>query len=93
MKCYIIMYDLRKVRNYQALWDAIKAYGTWGRITESTWAIVTNQTASQVRDYLLQFMDGDDRLMVIKSSGEAAWRNALANDQWLEQQLPKTGWQ
>jgi len=89
MKCYIITYDLRKHRNYDALHNAIKAYGTWGKITESTWAIVTYQNSTQIRDYLLNFVDKDDRLFVIKSGGDAAWLNAIAEYNWLQQNLPK----
>lgn len=90
MKCYIITYDLRKFRNYDALYNAIKSYGTWGKITESTWAIVTYQNTAQIRDYLLNFIDNDDRLFVIKSGGEAAWQNAIAENNWLQQHLPKS---
>lgn len=90
MKCYIITYDLRQFRNYDALYNGIKSYGTWGKITESTWAIVTYQNAAQIRDYLLNFIDSDDRLFVIKGGGEAAWQNAIADNNWLQQQLPKT---
>jgi hypothetical protein len=88
MKCYLIIYDLRKYRNYEELYQAIKSYGTWGKITESVWAIVTTQNSVQIRDHLLRFLDNDDRLMVIKSGGEAAWQNAIANNQWLKEQLP-----
>ena len=89
MNCYIISYDLRKFRNYDALYNAIKSFGTWGKINESMWAIVTYQSSAQIRDYLLRYLDRDDRLFVIKSGGEAAWQNAIADDQWLRQQLPK----
>ena len=90
MKCYIITYDLRKFRNYDALYNAIKSYGTWGKITESTWAIVTYQNTAQIRDYLLNYIDNDDRLFVLKSGGEAAWQNVIAENNWLQQHLPKT---
>lgn len=90
MKCYIITYDLRKFRNYDALYNAIKSYGTWGKITESTWAIVTYQSTAQIRDYLLNYIDNDDRLFVLKSGGEAAWQNVIAENNWLQQHLPKT---
>ena len=90
MKCYLIIYDLRKLRNYDMLYEAIKSYGTWGKVSESTWAIVTSQNATQIRDYLLRFLDKDDRLMVIKSGAEAAWQNAIANSEWLKKHLPKT---
>lgn len=87
MKCYIITYDLRFQRNYESLWDAIKTYNKWGKITESTWAILTEQSATEIRNYLTQFMDNDDRLFVVKSGGEAAWRNAMANNDWLKENL------
>ena len=86
--CYIIMYDLcTPGRNYQQLYDAIKSYGIWGKITESTWAIVTTQTSEMVRDFLSNYLDKNDRLMVVLSGKNAAWRNALANTDWLKQNL------
>ncbi|MEQ9468291.1 MAG: CRISPR-associated protein Cas2 [Ekhidna sp.] len=90
MKSYIISYDLRSPgRNYNALYDAIKSYGTWGKVTESTWAIITTQSAAQIRDYLLKHIDVNDRIFVIKSGGEAAWRNVIAENDWLKKHLPK----
>ena len=87
MATYIITYDLRKVRDYTSLYNAIKSYGTWAKITESSWAIVTDQTAIQVRDFLLKFMDGDDRLFVAKYGGAAAWQNVIAKNEWFHQYL------
>lgn len=74
MTCYIISYDLHKQKNYDALYKAIKSYGTWAHILESTWAVVTENSASQVRDHLTSHMDSDDEIFVIKSGREAAWR-------------------
>lgn len=88
-KCYIISYDLRYNRDYTALYNAIKSYGTWGKITQSTWAIVTPQTAEQVRNFLLNYIDNDDRIIVVKSGGVAAWHNAMANNDWLKENLVK----
>ncbi len=89
MSCYIISYDLRK-RNqsdYQSLYKAIKAYGTWARITDSTWAIVTDESAVEIRDYLLKNIDEDDRLFVVKSGVEAAWQEVRCRNEWLRKQL------
>lgn len=88
MACYVISYDLRQPRrNYDDLYAAIKSYGTWARINESFWAIVTSSSAVQVRDYLAQFMDSDDRLFVMKSGREAAWQHAICEDAWLKKNL------
>ena len=67
MACYIISYDLRKPgRNYDALYEAIKACGAWAKINESLWAVITQQTAVQVRDKLNQYTDTNDRIFVVK---------------------------
>lgn len=86
--CYIVMYDLcQPGRNYEGLYTALKSYIRWGRITESTWAVVSESSATEIRDHLLNFVDSNDRLMVIKSGKEAAWLNALASSEWLKTNL------
>lgn len=51
MSCFIISYDLRApYRDYNLLYNAIKSYGTWGRLTESIWAIVVDSSSEQVRN-------------------------------------------
>lgn len=35
----IITYDLRKSRDYQKLYDAIKSYGTYAKVFESVWYV------------------------------------------------------
>lgn len=89
MKCYIITYDLRFAKNYESLIDKIKKYPRWAKITESTWAIVTSQSASDIRNHLRMYMDEDDRLFVIKSGIEAAWKNVMASNEWLKENLIK----
>lgn len=39
---YMVIYDLcAPGRNYDALYTAIKSYGTWGKLTESAWVVVS----------------------------------------------------
>ena len=87
MTCYIITYDLRKDRDYESLYKAIKSYSGWAQIAESTWAVVTEKSSVEIRDYLLGVMDNDDRLFVIQSGVEAAWRNTLCKSEWLKKNL------
>ncbi len=87
MACYIVSYDLRNDRDYKALYEALEEYGTWARITESTWAVVTDESAEEIRDYLLEVMDADDRLLVVKSGVSAAWSNVRASSKWLRKHL------
>ncbi len=88
MTCYIVSYDLRKPgRNYDSLYEAIKAYGTWARINESLWAIMTINSALQVVNNLENHIDENDRLFVIQSGSKAAWTNAICKDEWLKEHL------
>jgi hypothetical protein len=90
MKLYQIDYDLRKQRDYAALYERIRQYGTYCHALESTWVIGTNQTATQVRDHLAQVMDKDDGLLVTLLAGEAAWFGLTAEaGAWLKQQLER----
>ncbi len=74
MAKYIITYDLRAPgRNYDALFERIKSYGTWAHILESSWAVVTTQSAVQVRDYLAAVMDSNDGIFV-GALGATAWK-------------------
>lgn len=62
---YCICYDLNSPgQDYNTLHDAIKSYGTWWHHLDSTWLIKTDQTAVQIREYLSQFIDKNDELLV-----------------------------
>ncbi len=88
MSSKIIEYDLRQPgRNYDALYNAIKNYGTWARITESTWFIKTTETCVQVRDKLSKQMDSNDRIFVGELSGAAAWKNTICEGEYLKNNL------
>lgn len=88
--CYIIIYDLCDPgRDYDPLISAIKQYHRWGKISESAWAVVTTNNSVQIRDNLRQYIDNNDKLMIIQSGKNAAWTLASASDQWLRENLVK----
>lgn len=88
-KTFIISYDLvdGSGSNHQELIEAIKSYGTWAHITKSTWALVTEAKASEVRDHLLTYLPDGSSLFVIKSGSVAAWRNPICRSEWLKKHL------
>jgi hypothetical protein len=74
MATYLIGYDLNKHKDYPKLIEAIKALsGTWWHHLDSTWILVTDRTAVDMRDTLKKHIDSDDELLVVKLSGEGAW--------------------
>ncbi|MCK5588823.1 MAG: SinR family protein [Candidatus Pacebacteria bacterium] len=68
MKTYIIAYDLNKYESssdYQKIINAIKGLGNWTKPLESTWLVKTSSSSSEIRNYLKQFIDNNDELLII----------------------------
>lgn len=87
MNTHIISYDLPDGSSYQPLIDRIKKYGTWAHITLSTWAVVTDDSVTDVRDSLKPFIPEGGRLMVVQSAHLAAWNNTLCTSDWLQKNI------
>lgn len=88
--CFIVSYDLcTPGRNYDGLYKALKSFSYWGRLTESTWAVVSHTQAIDIREYLRTFIDKNDRLIVIQSGCNAAWQNTIASSEWVKQNIIK----
>ena len=88
MSSKIISYDLcAPGRNYDDLRKAIKAYGIWAHITESTWFVKTESSCVEVRNNLLSYLDRNDCLFVAELTGAAAWNNVLCDDSFLKKEL------
>lgn len=90
MTTYIIGYDLTKKdgHDYTNLIEAIKSYPDWWHYLDSTWVVVTNQSAVQIRDALKAHMHQDDELLVVQSSGVGAWSGFdTTGSEWLKNKL------
>lgn len=90
---YSISYDLKTPgRDYRSLVDAIKAYGQWWHQTGSVWLIVSEDSATNVRDNLIRHIDCNDQLFVAALKGEWAgvgfsedeynWIKSIHRDNW-----------
>lgn len=86
MQTYIISFQT-SLTDKTGLESAIKSYGTWAKITPTTWAITTGTSAKEIRDHILAQLTQGDRLMVVRSGTEAAWSNAIASNEWLKKNL------
>lgn len=92
MAIYIIGYDLHPVRGetYDELIEAIKNLGSWWHCLDSTWIVISNLTAVQIRDKLWAHMKADDQLLVVTYTKGAlvAW-NGFNKDcsDWLRNNL------
>lgn len=88
MSSFIISYDLCEPgQDYENLINKIKAYGTWGKINQSTWVVNSLEKSIDIRNKLKPYVDRDDKLFVAKLTGEAAWTNCDCSDDWLKSNL------
>ena len=88
MRCFIVTYELKQPRHhYVDFIDKLKSYEQWSQILEATWAVVTDQTAAEIRDELWELLDPDDGILILESSREAAWQDVRCENQWLHDHL------
>lgn len=75
MAAYIVTYDLMKQgQNYDCLCKKLEEYPTHWHAQGSVWLIQTSLSAVQVRDDLASCLDSNDKLIVARLQGEAAWQ-------------------
>jgi len=81
MTAYSITYDLKTPgRDYNGLYEAIKASGKWWHYLDSTWIVITNETSQQIWERLEKSVDKNDFVLIIEVK-----RNSFG---W----LPKDAW-
>ena len=85
MKRYLISYDLdRPGQDYSRLISEIERLGG-AKILYSEWMLKSASSAVQLRDYLRQFIDANDKLLVVALTGEAAWTSLMVTDNRFKQ--------
>lgn len=91
MTTYIVSYDLlNQGQNYQCITQKLKGYETHWHIQGSVWIVETSDSAVQIRDYLMPCLDQNDKLLVARLEGEAAWSGyADAGSKWLKARLER----
>lgn len=69
MDIHLITYDLRRPgQDYTNLIRAIRSYEQWINVCESCWAVKTTATDSEILDNLLQYIDANDKILVVTMS-------------------------
>lgn len=86
---YLISYDLIKTKDYDKLFEGIRSISNGNcQLLGSVWIIGHNGSATQIRETLKSFIDADDKLLVLKLTGEGAWRNlGESKSEWLKSNL------
>jgi hypothetical protein len=89
MSAYIITFEISDVTKKKAFDEKLKTFGGYCSINAHTCAITSEKKAIEIRDSLSQILSPTDKLFVIRSGTEAAWRNSYGKefDEWLKKYL------
>jgi hypothetical protein len=89
MPTYIVSYDLRVPhQDYDKLIQYLKSRSHWWHYLGSTWVIVTDLTAVELRNGIKQHTDADDKVLIVKSAGGGAWSGfPVKASEWLKKNV------
>lgn len=84
MAMFAVSYDLIAGKDYKRLTDRLAELDSV-KVQLSYWLLAANNTAKEVKDHLAQYVDGDDRLMVIEFTKRPQYTNAIKGTAaWIE---------
>ena len=89
MACYIVTFELKDPARRAALTEALRSFPGFCPLTARSWAIKSDKNARGVRDQLTATLGPGDRLFVLRSGSEGAWRNSYGekHNEWLKKNL------
>ncbi|MCG7368316.1 hypothetical protein MHZ90_19640 [Pantoea sp. ACRSH] len=71
-----VTYDLIKTKDYLAVHTAIRALGTWAKVTESNWYVRTQYDLETCFNHVRKSLDADDKLILVDATNNSArWNN------------------
>lgn len=87
MTAKLIAYDLNYETKRPDIVGDIKSYGTWARLSESSYVIYTLDTVDKVYDKLSKHIDGNDQLYVISVGKPYSGYGPSDVNDWLQNNM------
>lgn len=84
---YLVSYDLDKPgQDYPRIITELQRLGAI-KVLYSEWILKSTWTAMQLCTHLMSFVDGNDMLLVVALTGEAAWTSLMVSDDRFKQSV------
>jgi len=82
MRVYIITYDIKGtwIRNYNPLFNALRAFPHWMHHMDNTWFVVSDLTAEDIYNNLRPHIFVDSRLLIVAITRD--YYGYLNQDAW-----------
>ena len=89
MTTYIVTFEVNDDFKKNQIKEKLKQYSGYCPIHDNCWAIISDQSAVQIRDFLSKNLPASERIFVIRSGIEAARANPYStkNNEWLKERL------
>ena len=89
MTTYIVTFEVNDDFKKGQIKEKLKQYSGYCPIHDNCWAVISDQSTVQIRDFLNKDLSASDRIFVIRSGIEAAWTNPYStkNSEWLKERL------
>lgn len=88
MSVYLVTYDLNSPgQKHTEVLEKIKNYGSWARLSESSYAISTHETVGQVYGKFEPLIDSNDNLYVISLHRPYTGFGKKDVNEWLQNNL------
>ena len=91
MNKYLISYDLglpETIPDYKRVTDYIKTFSFWAKPLQSVWFVLSEKSASVIRDELKTRIDQNDKIFVIEVKGH--WATSGINSKvtgWMQKNI------
>ena len=87
MAATLITYDLNKETVRPNIVGAIQKFDGWAKLSESSYAVTSNLTPSQIHEKLKPFLDSNDQIYVITLSQPYSGYGPKNVNDWLDNNL------
>jgi|Laugresbdmm110sd_1035091.scaffolds.fasta_scaffold92222_2 hypothetical protein len=90
MSCYIVTFQAKELETRQNIRALLKTYQSYCAIHNTCWAVVTDFRAQDIRNQVGKLVQPGDRIFIVRSGIEGAWRNVLGStpsNEWLRRNL------
>lgn len=87
MAIYIVAYDLHvSGQQYDCICEKLESFSTHWHAQGSVWIVESSLSAIELTEHLTPCLDENDKILVIKASGEVAWQGYSDNvENWIRQ--------
>lgn len=87
-KCFLIFAELKNSSSgYMKFRQSIKGYAQHVKIMNNCWAILSDKDATEIWENLSSAVYADDRVLIVRTEGNAAWHNVSCPNTWLQLHL------